>query len=482
MTNQPPTSPPDRPSPPSSRAAVGVAPDAPTATPDPGTTADAPVAADSAPADPPSLLRNRSYVLLMTGLTAESLGAGVALFAVPLVAYGLTGSVVQAGVVAAVGQVGALLATLPAGVVADRVDRRRLVVGAATVGALLWTTVAVAAGTGSLTAWHLAAVLFGASVVGALVDPATSGAFRSVVPVPQLPTALAAAQGRDAVASLLAGPLGGALYAVAHAVPLAGAAIGHAATAVCTWLVREPLNGDVEAARATRPLAALREGLRFVWSVPLFRALLGLFVVINVAFGSLMVGINLELVRTGTAPVLIGLVDLAVGVGVLVGAVLAPRLVARVRAGALVVAALGVLAAGSVVMAVLESYAAYLAVLPFALLLVPAVNAGLSGYAAAVTPPQLQGRLASVLGLTGLAAGPLVPLVGSGLLERFGLGTALAVLAGLLVVTVAVLSTVRSLWRVGTPDTWADDAAALAASGTVPCAAPAEPGPSPSGR
>ncbi len=233
-------------------------------------------------------------------------------------------------------------------------------------------------------------------------------------------------------------------------------------------------------------VAALREGLRFVWSVPLFRALLGPFVVINVAFGSLMVGINLELVRTGTAPLLIGLVDLAVGVGVLVGAVLAPRLVARVRAGALVVAALGVLAAGSVVMAVLGSYAAYLAVLPFALLLVPAVNAGLSGYAAAVTPPQLQGRLASVLGLTGLAAGPLVPLVGSGLLDRFGLGTALAVLAGLLVVTVAVLSSVRPLWRVGTPDTWADDAAALAASGVVPGAVPGagptEPGAPPSGR
>ncbi|KLN34560.1 hypothetical protein FB00_12020, partial [Cellulosimicrobium funkei] len=144
---------------------------------------------------PPSLLRNRSYMLLMTGMTAESLGAGVALFAVPLVAYGITGSVVQAGVVAAVGQVGALLATLPAGVVADRVDRRRLITVSATVGAALWGTVALAAGLGSLTAWHLAAVLFGASVVGALVDPATSGAFRSVVPVPQLPTALAAVQG-----------------------------------------------------------------------------------------------------------------------------------------------------------------------------------------------------------------------------------------------------------------------------------------------
>ena len=421
-------------------------------------------AADAALAAPTPLRRNRSYMLLMSGLTAESLGAGIALFAVPLVAYGITGSVVQAGLVAAVGQAGALLATLPAGVVADRVDRRRLVVGAATVGALLWATVAVTAATGALTAWHLAAVLFGASVVGALVDPATSGAFRSVVPVPQLPTALAAAQGRDAAASLLSGPVGGVLYAVAHAVPLAAAAIGHLATAVCTWFVREPLNGDVAEARATRPAAALREGLQFVWSVPLFRALLGLFVVINVAFGGLMVGINLELVSTGTAPILIGLVDLAVGAGVLAGAVLAPRLVARFRAGALVVVALGVLAAGVVTMAALQSYVAYLAVLPVAVLLVPAVNAGLSGYAAAITPPQMQGRLASVMGLTGLAAGPLVPLVGSGLLDRYGIGTTLAVLAGLLVVTVAVLGTVRSLWRVGTPDTWAQDAQDLAAA------------------
>src|SRR5690606_42060298 len=121
-----------------------------------------------------------------------------------------------------------------------------------------------------------------------------------------------------------------------------------------------------------------------------------------------------------------------------------------------------------------------------ALRLVPAVTAGLSGYAAAVTPPRLQGGLSSVLGLPGFAAGPLVPLVGGGLLDRCGLGTALAVLAGLLVVTVAVVSTVRPRWRVGTPDTWADDAVALAASGAVPGAtagvAPDEPRSSGPGR
>lgn len=412
----------------------------------------------------PSLLRNRSYMLLMSGLTTESLGAGLALFAVPLVAYSLTGSVLQAGAVAAVGQVGALLATLPAGVVADRVDRRRLIIAASAVGAALWVTVGIAGALGSLTAWHLALVLFGASVVGAFVDPATSGAFRSVVPTPQLPTALAASQGRDAVASLLAGPVGGLLFAVGHAVPLVAAAIGSAATAACTWAVREPLNGDTAEARTTRPVEALRQGLRFVWSVPLFRTLLGLFVVINVAFGGLLVGINLELVRTGVAPVLIGVIDLAVGAGILVGAVLAPRLVARVRAGVLTVAALGTLAVGATLMAALQTYPAYVAVLPLAVLLVPAVNAGLAGYAAAITPLEMQGRLASIMGLTGLAAGPLVPLVGAGLLDRFGIGTALVALAGLLVVTVVVIAAARPLWRVGTPDTWVDDALPSAAT------------------
>ena len=136
---------------------------------------------------------------------------------------------------------------------------------------------------------------------------------------------------------------------------------------------------------------------------------------------------------------------------------LAPQLVARVRAGTLTVAALTLLAVGAVVMATAQTYAVYVATLPVAVLLVPAVNAGLAGYAAAITPHEMQGRLASIMGLTGLVAGPLIPLVGAGLLERYGIGTALVVLAGLLAGTVGAIATVRPLWRIGTPQTWADD-------------------------
>lgn len=410
-----------------------------------------------APRAPAPLRRNRPYMLLMTGLTTQSLGGSITTFAVPLLALQLTGSPTAAGVVAAVGHTGALLAALPAGVVADRTDRRRLVVVAGSVAALLWATVVVAGFTGGLTAWHLAAVLFGAAVATAFLDPAISGAFRAVVPQPQLPTAYAAAQGRDAVAGMLGGPLGGVLYGIGHVVPMLGAVVGEAATALCALFVREPLNGDVEEARATRPMVALRQGLRFVWAVPLFRACLGLFVAVNIALGGMMIGISLELARTGTPAVLIGVFNMVAAGSLLLGSLIAPRLVARLRLGAVTVVSLGLVVAAFVGMALVQTYLAYVVLIGVGVILVPALNAGMAGYTAAITPGEMQGRLSSVLGLSGVAAMPFAPLVGGSLLGAGGIGVVLWTLVAMLAATVVGLSLVRSLWRVGTPDAWADD-------------------------
>ena len=59
-----------------------------------------------------------AYLLLMSGKTTEIIGAGLASFAVPLIAFAMTRSVVAAGLVATVGELGNLIATLPAGVIA----------------------------------------------------------------------------------------------------------------------------------------------------------------------------------------------------------------------------------------------------------------------------------------------------------------------------------------------------------------------------
>ncbi|WP_165350460.1 MFS transporter [Xylanimonas protaetiae] len=409
-------------------------------------------------AAPTKLRHNRPYLLLMSGKTTQLVGAGIGAFAVPLIAFQVTGSVARAGLVAAVGEVGALLAALPAGVVADRVDRRRLIIGAALVGAVLWASVAVAGVLGHLTAAHLAAVLFAASLVTALEGPAESGALRAVVTPEQMPTAMAAVQGRSAVATLAAAPLGGLLYGFTRFLPVAAAAVAHVAVAVCTAFVRVPLSADVATERETHPVEALREGLRFVWSRSFFRVALLLSPLINLTVNGLLVAVNLDLVRQHTEPLLIALIDTVAGAAMLGGAVLAPAVLRRVRVGTVLVAALAWIAVCFVAMAALHTYTAYVVLTALAVLPLGPANAGTSGYVAAVTPPRLQGRLASVMSLSYLLSAPLTPALAGGLLAATGLQVTLWVFAGVLAVAVAAFAATRAAAGIGTPDTWAADA------------------------
>ena len=415
-------------------------------------------ATDAAPRT--TLWKNRSYRLLLTGATAEDVGAAVGAFAVPLVAYAVTGSVVQAGVISFVGQLGSVVMTLPAGVIVDRVDRRRLIMAGGTVAALAWLGVVVAGLVDGLaiTAPHLAAALFVSSAVGALMDPAGTAALHAVVPKGQLGQAMSVAQGRDAAAALLQGPLGGLLYGMSAVLPFVVSATGRLVAVVATSLVREPLNGDLAAARAEHPLVALREGLRYVFHIPLLRTAIWLFMLVNVVLNGMMVAINLHLVSTGTPPVLVGLINTAVGVGVLAGSVLAGVLVGRVRVGALTALALGVSGLAVVAMAVFPNYWGFIGALTGMMLFAPALNAGLISYVTAITPGRMQGRMSATMGLTGLVALPTAPLLGSLLLAGAGIGTAMWCFAAAWAVLFGAVFLVRPLWRIGLPDTWEADA------------------------
>jgi MFS family permease len=402
------------------------------------------------------LRRNRAYLLLTTGRFAQAIGAGVGTFAVPLLAFEVTGSVAQAGLISGIGQVGALLATLPAGVVADRVNRRLLLLVAATVGTTLWATVVVAGLTGALNAWHLAAVLFGSSMVSAFVNPASGGALRAVVPAAQMANAMAVNQGRMAAVGLFAGPVGGFLYGMAHVLPFVASVIGHAIEVVVISFVRKPLNG--ERTGQTHPLADLRDGLRFVGAVPLFRAVLVLITLLNLTSIGLIVAINLELVRTGTDPRLIGLIDACAGISMLAGAIVAGPIVQRTRVGRFGILTIGVLVVALVVMALAPTYWVFVSMLAVGVFLYPALNAGFTGYLTVIIPDHMMGRAMSLLGLTGLIAAPAAPVLGSALLEGWGIGATLWVMVGAMACVLVALCFVRPMMRIGKPDTWAADA------------------------
>ena len=281
-----------------------------------------------------------------------------------------------------------------------------------------------------------------------------------MVPATQMPTARAAVEGRESAASLIAGPVGGVLYAIANALPLLASALGNLIAAVGAACIRRPLNGDLADARRAHPVAALIAGLRYVASSSLFVVITGLAIVLNTATNGSIMAITLDLAERGTDPFLIGLLSTAIGVSLLVGAVLAPLIVRRVRVGVIVPGGIAVLAAGFLVMAAVPAYAVMLSCLAVAFLLAPAVNASLFSYASVVTPEQMQGRFSSVLALSGTAAIPLAPLIGSSLLSKTGLGATLLTFAVALVGIAIALTLFRPLTRIGRPDTWAEDAVA----------------------
>ena len=73
-----------------------------------------------------ALARNHDFTVLWVGQTISELGSRVSMFVFPLLAYALTGSALVAGARRGAAPARPGGALLPAGVLADRVDRRRM--------------------------------------------------------------------------------------------------------------------------------------------------------------------------------------------------------------------------------------------------------------------------------------------------------------------------------------------------------------------
>src|SRR5215471_3524630 len=75
-----------------------------------------------------SLFKNRNFMLLWSGQLVSAMGTTITSIALPLIVLGLTGSALQAGIIAAIrGAVYALWA-IPAGALIDRLNRKTVLV------------------------------------------------------------------------------------------------------------------------------------------------------------------------------------------------------------------------------------------------------------------------------------------------------------------------------------------------------------------
>lgn len=371
--------------------------------------------------------RSHDFTVLWVAQTANELGSEVSSIAFPLLALALTGSPLLAGLAEAAYLLGLLGALLPAGVLADRVDRRRLMRMSSGSGAVLLASIVVAGALGSVTLPHLVAVALLSGAAAGLFSPAETSAVRAVVRREDLTAALSQNQARQHVASLVGGPLGALLYGVARTLPFAADAASYAVSWLLLGRLRTDLAAPVVDGRRPSASADLREGIAHVWGHPLFRTLAGWSLVSNLSLNALFTMAVLRMVQDGVDPLHIGLVSSVAGVAGIVGAVLAPRVVERVPTGWLTVAVAWSPLPLVVPMAIWPHPAVVSLALGSVLLLNPVGNAGMVSYRLTVTPTPLVARVQSAMQLVGMAGLPLAPVVAGVLLTLLDATTAVLV-------------------------------------------------------
>jgi predicted MFS family arabinose efflux permease len=399
------------------------------------------------------LLRNRDFTVLWVGQTVSELGSRMSMFVFPLLAYALTGSALWAAMTECVHLVGLCAMLLPAGVLADRADRRRLMRAASATGFLLYLSLVVAALTAGITMPHLlvVALLTGAGV--GLFGPAETSAVRSVVPDEQLAAALSQNQARQHVASLVGGPLGGVLFGLVRWLPFATDAVTYAVSWFLLGRIETDLSPSTEDVRA--PVRqGLVDGFGFIGRRPLFRVLMAFAALLNVLLNALLFLAVLRLIQAGFAPAQIGLVETSAGLFGLLGAVAAPWIIDRARTGSITIAVAWSWVPLAVPLMFWNNPVVVAASLSAGLFFNPAGNAGMGAYRMALTPAGLQGRVQSANQFAVMALMPLAPVLAGGLLAWLGGGPAVATLGVLIALTALIPTLSRSVRAVPRPVVW----------------------------
>lgn len=385
------------------------------------------------------LRRNRDFVLLQSGQMLSTIGTAASQIAYPLLVLSITHSTVKAGVVAFAAIVPYAVFALLAGVVADRLNRKRVMIAMDLVRVAAMASVVVALWLHELT--------FPQIVVAALVEGtafvffniAEVGALRSVVPARQLPDAAAAEQSRFAVVTLAGPPLGGVLFGIGRSLPFLADGLSYAFSILSLLWMRTPFQEQRE--KDPAPLRTqIREGIAFLWAHAYLRTSALIFAGDNFVFQGLFLMLIVLSKRHGLSSGTIGTLIAGFGGTSLAGSLVAPRLARMFSIRTLML--VNQWTNGLFLLYLLDPspYVLFACVLPVAFV-APALTAVVIGYRTAVTPDHLIGRVSSVARNIALLAQPLGPLVAGVLLGAYSARVSVIVFGGVCLV-LAVMSTV----------------------------------------
>lgn len=370
-------------------------------------------------------LAYRDYVLLWLGQISNSLSMWMDLVARPALVVAMTGSAVQLGLIALVRGLPMTVLAPFAGVLADRIDRRILMLISKLASLVITTGFSALILTGNVELWHVYVTAILRSLAMAFDQPARQALLPTLVPPNLLVNAVALNMGSMQVVRILSATVAGFLIAgwafafgfgeddtrAFGGVYLLGA-ITYIIAVVCTYILKVPPEGQV-ARTEDSWFTSMAEGFRFAWRQPVILGILALFGVQSLFGMSLnqvfVPWLALEVMDVGHAGM--GLLLAASGIGALVGSLVLATYGARLRHRGLIIlgglAVMGLAVAGlgvTSVLPVVTVMGVMIAVLPsimiiFAGLGQAAMTTLKNAVLLEVTPNELRGRVFSIQSL-----------------------------------------------------------------------------------
>jgi MFS family permease len=372
-------------------------------------------------ASPPRSRPGAAFWRLFAGNGISSVGDGLVLVAFPLLALTLTTSPVLIAGVAVAGRLPALLLSIPAGALVDRVDRRRLVmlINALRVVALMAFTGALLAGHDTLLALYTTVFVLGTA------DMTFNVATQACLPAMVAPDELPRANGYLATAELsgeqFIGPaVGGIAFGFSRALP------------------------ETIHRRHKRPFAGdIKEGLVWFLGNPLLRLLA--VVVASLAFCQAMV--FAELVLYGTRQLHLshagyGLFFAGAAAGNVIGSLLAGRVYRRWGPARSLVGAAVLAGAAYLVLSVTSTIAVAAGVLFVEAVGVAIGNVTTLSLRQRVIPQDLLGRVGAAFRLLLYGLVPVGALTSGLLTATLGVRSAVGIAGAVQLVVLALVAPV----------------------------------------
>lgn len=349
-------------------------------------------------------------------------GTAVHWIVVSVMAFELSGSVTVAGWFATARGVVSSITQVTGGTFIDRHDHRRLIMVQAGSCCLIWLTMGVLYVLGHLTFALFALLCVLSSAIFGFLGGTTNAALIRVVGPERYAEAESVNQGRDAAVNTAGSPLGAVLYGLSHALPFFASAVCDALAFVSACFLRLPHDEAAEKVNDTSSSfwKDMIDGWQWVFASKTIVS--GVVVIGFVQFSvwAIHQAVNLELVASGTDPLLISLANIGTAAGTVVGSIVSTKICSRVAVGKGIVGVLVFVAASYIPMIVNNSYGFVVLSICLASLPMPLFSALVNGFVFSKTPVSKQGRTRAAVmcaimlfgSTSGAIAGELLPRIG----------------------------------------------------------------------